>query len=70
MALRVPWKKIFLGLFALAFAGGLLGGGAVALLFYWASRDLPNITRIADYAPPLATTVLARDGSQLGVLCH
>lgn len=70
MAVRVPWKKIFLGLFALGFVGSLLGGGAVALLFYWASRDLPNINRIADYAPPLATTVLARDGSQLGVLCH
>ncbi|MDR2743653.1 MAG: PBP1A family penicillin-binding protein [Desulfovibrio sp.] len=70
MAVRISCKKIFFGLFALVFAGGLLGGGAAALLFYWASRDLPNINRIADYAPPLATTVLARDGSQLGVLCR
>ncbi|MDR2573128.1 MAG: PBP1A family penicillin-binding protein [Desulfovibrio sp.] len=59
-----------MGLSALCLTGMLLGGGAVALLFYWASRDLPNITRITDYTPLLATTVLARDGSQLGVFYH
>jgi len=70
MALRTSWKKIFLGLFALVLAVGLVCGAAASLLFYWASRNLPNITRIADYTPPLATTVLARDGSQIGILCH
>ncbi|MDR1776354.1 MAG: PBP1A family penicillin-binding protein [Desulfovibrio sp.] len=70
MASRIRWKKILLGFLLLVFVGGLLGSGALALLFYWASRDLPDINRIADYAPPLATTVLARDGSRLGVLGH
>ncbi len=35
-------------------------------LYFWASRDLPNITKLNDYRPLLATTVLARDGSVLG----
>ncbi|MCH5277132.1 MAG: PBP1A family penicillin-binding protein [Desulfovibrionaceae bacterium] len=34
----------------------------------WASNDLPSFSRIADYRPPLVTTVLARDGSLIGEL--
>ncbi len=50
---------------------GVLGGfAAVAMVIHWASRDLPNITRIADFNPPQATTVLAADGSILGSLYH
>lgn len=63
-------RRIFLWLFGLAFFAGLLGCAAVASLFYWASRDLPNITRISDYNPPQATTILARDGQVMGTLCH
>ena len=33
---------------------------------FWAVRDLPGFTRIADYRPALTTTVLARDGSVIG----
>ncbi|GHU94026.1 penicillin-binding protein [Deltaproteobacteria bacterium] len=55
--------------FLLLFCGSA-GCGVAALLFYWASRDLPDITPIADYNPPQATTILARDGSTLGVLSH
>ncbi len=39
-------------------------------LFYWAARDLPAMDRIADFRPPQATVVLARDGSPLGSLFH
>ncbi len=58
---------ILLGIVALC---GLLAAGAAATLLYWASRDLPNISRISDYNPPQATTVLARNGAVLGTLCH
>ncbi len=43
-----------------------LGAAGVAGVYVWATRDLPSITRLDDYRPPLATTVLARDGSLLG----
>ncbi|MBD5558416.1 MAG: PBP1A family penicillin-binding protein [Desulfovibrio sp.] len=69
MRIRVSWKKLLLWSCAVVVFCGLLGAGAVATLFYWASRDLPNISRIADYNPPQATTVLARNGEVLGTLC-
>lgn len=67
---RFSYKKLFLWLISFFFICGLLGAGAVAALLYWASRDLPNITKIADYTPPQATTILAANGEVLGTLCH
>ncbi|MBO4369444.1 MAG: transglycosylase domain-containing protein, partial [Desulfovibrio sp.] len=49
----------------------VLGGGTCAgLLLYWASRDLPNIKRIADYNPPQATTVFDNAGNVIGTFAH
>lgn len=67
---RHVWRTLFLWLFGIVFFCGFLACAGAASLFYWASRDLPNIKRIADYNPPQATTVLARDGQVLGTLCH
>jgi len=63
-------RKTLIILLVSGFIVGILGLSSVAILFYWASRDLPNITKIADYNPAQATTVLARDGSVLGTLYH
>ncbi len=63
-------KKFFLGIVLLGLLAGILGAAGVGMLFYWAAQDLPNITRIADFNPPQATTILARDGSTLGTLYH
>lgn len=52
----------------LGLAGGVMGGAAAVALYYWASNDLPSFSKIADYRPPLVTTVLARDGSLIGEL--
>ncbi len=57
----------FLCLVLLGMIGAACAGGA---FLYWASRDLPELDRIADFSPPLASTVLARDGSVLGSLYH
>ena len=35
-----------------------LGLAAVVGVYFWAVRDLPGFTRIADYRPALTTTVL------------
>lgn len=62
--------KCLLACTAVLFACGLVGVSAVAMLFYWASRDLPDLNRIAEYKQPQATTILARDGSLLATLYH
>lgn len=63
-------KKSLIGLIFLAVIsvmGALAAGG---LMLYWASRDLPNIRRIADYNPAQATTVLDREGNVMGIFAH
>ncbi len=70
MKIRLFFKKLFLTFLALTCLGGILGIAGVVGLFYWAARDLPAMDRIADFKPPQATVVLARDGSPLGSLFH
>lgn len=70
MAMKPLLKKTLLSLGILVLVVGIGGAGAVTMLFYWAAQDLPNMTRIEDFKPPLATTILARDGSPLGSLYH
>jgi len=58
-------KYLMYGAIMLALCAAL---GALGLsgLYWWASKDLPGFTKIADYRPPLVTTVYCRDGSVLG----
>ena len=61
--------KKFLKIFAAASVALLLVACIVAVsLYQWAASDLPSFTRLADYRPPLATTVLPRDGPVMGLL--
>ena len=57
--------RFFLWLFLL---GVLAAAGGGFALYKWAEGDLPSFSKIADYRPPLVTTVLARDGSVIGQL--
>ncbi len=61
------WKTFLKILFILALIGLSASGVLAFSVYQWASNDLPNFTRLADYRPPLATTVLARDGSIMGL---
>ncbi len=70
MNARIFFKKLFLSFLVLVCLGGIVGVAGVVGLFYWAARDLPAMDRIADFRPPQATVVLARDGSPLGSLFH
>lgn len=70
MTIKALIKKSLLALGILTLLAGIGGGAALVMLFYWAAQDLPNMTRIEDFKPPLATTILARDGSPLGSLYH
>ncbi|MBU1249177.1 MAG: transglycosylase domain-containing protein, partial [Proteobacteria bacterium] len=59
--------KKFLKYFAVLILLVCLGGvGVIYYMYHWASQDLPNFTRITDYAPALVTTVHDRDGGVLG----
>ena len=68
--MKLPVKKICCWLLGIFLVCGVLSCAAAAALVHWASRDLPDLDRIASFAPPQATTVLARDGSILGSLYH
>ncbi|MBQ4567858.1 MAG: PBP1A family penicillin-binding protein [Desulfovibrio sp.] len=70
MQWKFSWKKLTLWLCGIVLFCGLAAAGALAALFHWASRDLPDISRIAAYDPARATVILARDGSLLGTLSH
>ncbi|NJB68889.1 penicillin-binding protein 1A [Desulfobaculum xiamenense] len=59
-------KKILLVLGGLAGVGALCAVALIGMLYYWASRDLPDFENITDYNPPLATTVYTCDDRVLG----
>ncbi len=56
------------GVALVAFFVVLLGAGVLAGLIAAYSRDLPDISRMADYQPSRSTRVFARDGTQLADL--
>ncbi len=68
--MKISFKKIFLSLIALGVLCGVLAVAAVVGFFYWAAQDLPDIDSLANFKPPQATIVLARDGSALGSLYY
>ncbi len=59
-------KRLFYYFSVFCIASLFLGLAAAYAVFEWASRDLPNFTKIADYRPKLVTTVYARDNSIMG----
>ena len=45
MKIRLSLKKCALWFMGIIIVCGLLGSAAVVMLFYWASRDLPDLER-------------------------
>ncbi len=56
--------------FSLIVAVAVMGAAAGFLLYNWVSQDLPDLDRITEFKAPQSTTILARDGSVLGMLYH
>ena len=46
--------------------GAVAAAGAVVGVFYYLSEDLPRISTLADYRPPIITTVYSDDGRKIG----
>lgn len=65
---KTPKKKhSFLKFFGILCVCGMVLAVVVGYgLYRWATNDLPSFSKIADYRPAQATTVLARDGSLIG----
>ncbi|MFZ1199996.1 MAG: transglycosylase domain-containing protein, partial [Desulfobacterales bacterium] len=67
-----PTKKRRVGrfifrLFLLMMLIGIVAGAAGAVgLYYYISRDLPKISSLKDYHPPVISTVYADDGRKIG----
>jgi len=56
----------FLGwLFAVGFIIFVAGAAGVGYVIWTASKDLPDYTQLANYAPPVMTRIYAADGSML-----
>lgn len=53
--------KVFFGIIGLGILGGVIG---TTMLIYF-SFDLPKISTLADYKPPIPSQILAKDGSIL-----
>jgi penicillin-binding protein 1A len=64
----LPARNVLRALALAVLFAGLLGCGVVAGIIASYSRNLPDISRMADYQPSRSTRVLARDGSQLASL--
>lgn len=53
-------------LILLAIFAGLMGAGALAGIFYYYGRDLPELLKREDYAPPQISRVYAAGGEMIG----
>ncbi|CAN5463261.1 penicillin-binding protein 1A [soil metagenome] len=62
--------KLIVRFFGFLFAAGtilfLVGGAAIAGIFWHYSKDLPDYSQLQDYEPPVMTRMHAADGALLG----
>jgi penicillin-binding protein 1A len=60
------FRRLVRGFFWAALVTLILGGAAAAGLYAYFSRDLPQITSLKDYRPPIITTVFSDDNRKIG----
>lgn len=68
-------KKSFLGvffkiLFSLVLLGAVSGAGIIFLTYKYYSQELPKISTLGDYRPPLVSTVFSDDQTKIGEFAH
>ncbi|MGM0451554.1 MAG: penicillin-binding protein 1A [Thermodesulfobacteriota bacterium] len=49
----------------LVLAGLIIGGVTIGAVYFYFSRDLPQITSLADYQPPVVTSFFSDDGRKI-----
>ena len=55
------FKRIFRWFFWLIFLSALIGAAGIAGIFFYLAEGLPRISSLADYRPPVVTTVYSDD---------
>jgi len=60
------FRKLLRGFFWTALVILILGAAAAAGLYAYFSKDLPQITSLKDYRPPIITTVFSDDNRKIG----
>ncbi len=60
------FRKLIKWMFLLGLIGAIVGGGAVAGLFYYYGRDLPKLVKREDYKPKQLSRVYASNGELIG----
>ncbi|MBW1699666.1 MAG: PBP1A family penicillin-binding protein [Deltaproteobacteria bacterium] len=63
--MRRIYAKIFRFLFWISFLGVFAGAFTAAALYFYLSDDLPKISTLADYRPPIITTVYSDDNRKI-----
>ena len=58
--------RLFKFLFACSLFGAILAACAGAALYFHYSQNLPQISTLADYRPPIVSTVYSDDGRKIG----
>ncbi|MFH1155764.1 MAG: PBP1A family penicillin-binding protein [Pseudomonadota bacterium] len=58
--------NLFKWLTILFVAGSLAGIAGGVALYYYISQDLPRISSLRDYAPPIVTNIFSDDGRKIG----
>ena len=58
-------RRLLRWFIVLAILGIVAGAAALAGTFMYLSQDLPKISKLADYRPPVVTTVYAADGRKI-----
>ncbi|MFO7964400.1 MAG: penicillin-binding protein 1A [Desulfobacterales bacterium] len=59
-------RRLFGWVLAGIFIAVITGAAVLFGLFFFLSRDLPKISTLADYRPPIITTVYSDDGRKIG----
>ncbi len=62
---RLVFRLVKWGIILLILAG-LLAAAAAVTGYYYLSEDLPRITSLADYRPPIISTMYSDDGRKIG----
>ena len=59
------FRKFLLGSFLLGFIGAIMAAAAGVGVFFYLSRNLPQISNLTQYHPPIITTVYSDDGRKI-----
>ena len=60
------FRRIFKFLFYLGLVGFIVGIAAAVGIYFYLNRGLPKITTLADYKPPIVSSVYSEDGYLIG----